>query len=708
MFQSLESTNSVSSKKSLTLDTSLRYLKGVGPKLAEIFAKKNLHVLRDLIHWYPRTYRDQRMTHDFSSLTAGSYVTMYGEVAQKRVLRLGKRKRIYEMIVNTSGGSISCKYFHLPYRGYFDSINIDQSVKVSGRISFYRRYPEMHHPDIHPFNENEKQEDELIPVYTELEHISQYKIRKLIHLVLSALKDAPEFLCDPLPKWLLEKYQLIDRFTALKEIHQPDAQFSQDYFQFRSPAQRRLIFEEFFLLQLYMAQKKVGLEKEHADSMTPSYQLRDQLKNSLSFKLTTAQERTVNEISQDLCQSFPMHRLVQGDVGCGKTIVAALAACQVIENHFQCALMAPTEILAEQHYHNLSSLLNPLGIRTALLTGKTKAKEKRMILEQLATGYTMFCVGTHALIQEQVQFHKLGLVIIDEQHRFGAHQRSLLKEKGKHPHFLVMTATPIPRSLAMTFYGDLDVSVIDEMPPGRQKIITRKTYLSRRNKVLGFLEEQIKKGRQAYVVYPLVEESEHIDLKNATAEYEKLKEQFTQFKIGLLHGRMSVDEKQKVMLDFVNGDIQILVSTTVIEVGVDVANVSMMIVENAERFGLSQLHQLRGRVGRGIHQSYCVLILGGGFSKEADARLSMMEKTNDGFKIAEADLELRGPGEFLGTRQSGLPEFKLASLVRDGRLLQEVKQAANQLIQMDPLLENPQHQQLKKEMEVLADKFLPG
>ncbi len=708
MLQSLENINSTSSKKLLTLDTPLRYVKGVGPRLAEIFAKKDLHVLQDLVHWYPRTYRDQKTAHNFSSLAAGSYVTMYGEVAQKRVLRLGKRKRLYEMIVTTPGGSISCKYFHLPYRGYFDSIHIDQPVKVSGRISFYRKYPEMHHPDVHPFNENEKQEDELIPVYSELENISQHKIRKLIHLALSTLKTAPEFLCDPLPKWLQEKYQLTNRFAALKEIHQPDVKFSQDYFQFRSPAQKRLIFEEFFFLQLYMAQKKVGLEKEHADSMAPNYLLRDRLKNSLPFTLTMAQERVIGEIGHDLCQHFPMHRLVQGDVGCGKTIVAALASCQVIENHFQCALMAPTEILAEQHYSNLSALLNPLGVRTALLTGKTKAKDKRIILEQLATGYTMFCVGTHALIQEQVQFHKLGLVIIDEQHRFGAHQRNLLKEKGKHPHFLVMTATPIPRSLAMTFYGDLDVSAIDEMPPGRKKTITRKTYLSRRNKVLGFLEEQIKQGRQAYVVYPLVEESEHIDLKNATTEYEKLKAQFIHFKIGLLHGRMNVDEKQKIMLGFVNGDIQILVSTTVIEVGVDVSNASVMIVENAERFGLSQLHQLRGRVGRGEHQSYCVLILGGGFSKEANHRLSMMEKTNDGFKIAEADLELRGPGEFLGTRQSGLPEFKLASLIRDSRLLQEAKQAASQLIQIDPLLEKSEHQQLKKEMEALACRFLPG
>ena len=707
MLQLLENKKSVSLKKTLTVSTPLRYLKGVGPRIADLFAKRNVHTLQDLVHWYPRGWRDQKMAHEFSHLSDGAYVIMYGTVKSKKILRLGARKRMYEVMIQTAGGVIACKYFHLPYRGYFDGIHLDQEVKISGRISYYRQYPELHHPDIFPFNEKESQEDQLIPLYTEMENISQHKIRKLIHLALETLKASPDFY-DPLPEWLRDKYRLVPLLEAIQNLHQPDASLSQEYFTFCAPAQRRLIFEEFFFLQLYMTQKKASFKKEKSICIVNKNLLSAKLMKSLNFTLTNAQKKVVQEITQDLSYSSPMHRLVQGDVGSGKTIVAALAACQVIEAGYQCALMAPTEILAEQHYHHLRNLLNPLEVELALLTGKTKAKEKKLILEQLASGEIMFCIGTHALIQEAVKFHHLALVIVDEQHRFGAHQRSLLKEKGSYPHFLVMTATPIPRSLAMTFYGDLDISIIDEMPPGRQKIITRKTYLSRKSHVLHFLEEQIKKGRQAYIVYPLVEESEHIDLKNATQEYEKLKQTFPNFKIALLHGRMRIDEKQQIMSNFVAGDTQVLVSTTVIEVGVDVPNASVMVVENAERFGLSQLHQLRGRVGRGVHQSYCVLILGKGFSKEASLRMAMMEKTNDGFKVAEVDLELRGPGEFLGSRQSGLPEFKLANLVRDSQILKEAKTAATELITMDPLLKNPEHALLKKEMQKLSQVFLPG
>ena len=698
----------------LTLETSLQYLKGVGPKLAEIFAKRNIHNLNDLIHWCPRVYRDQRIIDDFTGLQPGSYVTMYGEVVRKKVFRpyvsKGRGgKRMYEMVISTAGGWITCKYFRLPYRGYFDNIAMDQKVKIVGRITFYKNRPEFHHPDIYPFNPTEKQEDIIVPVYTEIEKISQNKIRKIINTAFSFLKENPDFLnSDPLPQQLKEENKLIDKISALEQIHQPPHQFIDDYLKFRSPAQKRLIFDEFFFLQLYMGLKKTGLEKDKAYPMSSMYSLSQQLKKSLPFQLTNAQERVLKEIETDLQNTFPMHRLIQGDVGCGKTIVSLLTCCQVIENHFQCAIMAPTEILAEQHYQNAQKFLEPLGIKVTLLTGKTRTREKRNILEKLISGYTSLCIGTHALIQESVQFKKLGLVIIDEQHRFGVHQRSLLKKKGVHPHFLVMTATPIPRSLAMTLYGDLDVSVIDEMPLGRKPVLTRKTYHSKRDKVWAFVENQVQKGRQAYIVYPLVEESEHIDMKNAMEEYENLKTRFPNFTLGLIHGRLNFFEKQEEMSRFVNGQTQILVSTTVIEVGVDVPNASMMVVENAERFGLSQLHQLRGRVGRGEHKSYCVLILSGGFSKEALSRLSIMEQTSDGFKIAEADLKIRGPGEFLGTKQSGLPEFKVANLVRDGQILQMAKTAASQVIKKDPYLEKPEHRLLKKEMQNLSSQFLPG
>ena len=695
--------------KSLNPESRIQYLKGVGPRLAEVFAKKNIYTLYDLIHWYPRTYRDQRMVHHFSQLVPGSYVTMYGHVVRKKILKLRGRKNIYEMVIQTKGGWVACKYFRLPYRGYFDGLEIDQKVKVVGQVSYYRNQLEFHHPDIYPFKDNEEQKDALIPVYTEMEKVSQNKIRKMITTAFSALKQNENFLTsDPLPQWLREEYNLIGKIAALELIHQPDQSQVEDYLQFRSPAQRRLIFEEFFFLQLYMGMKRAGLKKEHTYSIKACSSLFEKLKSSLPFSLTSAQERVLEEISRDMEKNQPMHRLIQGDVGCGKTIVALLACCPVIENGFQSAIMVPTEILAEQHYKNALSLLKPLGINISLLTGKTRVREKRDILEKLVSGYTSLCIGTHALIQESVQFKKLGFVVIDEQHRFGVHQRGLLKEKGMHPHFLVMTATPIPRSLAMTLYGDLDVSIIDEMPKGRKPVVTKKTYPSKREKVWEFLESQVRSGRQAYVVYPLVEESEHIDLKNAVEEYEKLKKRFPDFKLGLLHGRLSFFEKQEIMSAFLKREVQILVSTTVIEVGVDVANANMMVVEHADRFGLSQLHQLRGRVGRGEYKSYCVLTLSNGFSEEALSRMSIMEQTNDGFKIAEADLEIRGPGEFLGTRQSGLPEFRVANLVRDGLVLQQAKESALKLIKKDPHLSQPEHQLLRKKMQEFSTRLLPG
>ncbi len=704
----MEKTKESAYMKTLKPESSLQYLKGVGPYLAEVFSKKNIHTVQDLIHWYPRTYRDQRIIHNFSQLVPGAYVTLHGYVARKKVFKLGGRKTIYEMAVKTQGGSIACKYFRLPYRGYFDGLEIDQKVKVVGKVTYYRNQPELHHPDIYPFKADEET-DVLVPVYTEMEKISQNKIRKMITTAFFMLKQSSDFLnSDPLPLWLREENNLVSKITALEQIHRPNQNQVEDYLRFRSPAQKRLIFEEFFFLQLYMGMKSSGLKKEQSYSIKSSSTLSDKLKNSLSFSLTAAQERVLEEIGRDMQNSYPMHRLIQGDVGCGKTIVALLSASLVMENGLQCAIMAPTEILAEQHYRNSCSLLQPLGINVSLLTGKTRVKQKRDILEKLASGYTSLCIGTHALIQESVLFKKLGLVIIDEQHRFGVHQRGLLKEKGVHPHFLVMTATPIPRSLAMTLYGDLDVSVIDEMPKGRQAVITKKTYQSKRDQVWSFLESQIQAGRQAYIVYPLVEESENIDLKNAVEEYEKLKKRFPDFKLGLLHGRLSFFEKQEVMSDFLKAEIQILVSTTVIEVGVDVANASVMVVEHADRFGLSQLHQLRGRVGRGKHKSYCVLVFSNGFSEEAANRLSIMEKTNDGFKIAEADLEIRGPGEFLGTRQAGLPEFRVAHLVRDVSLLQQAKTAAFKMIKKDPYLSLPEHQLLKKEMQKLSNRLLPG
>ena len=471
-----------------------------------------------------------------------------------------------------------------------------------------------------------------------------------------------------------------------------------EFIEEKSVYHRRVIFEEFFWLELYLAAKKTGVKKEGAPSFAPKLDLVEKLRKNLPFQLTGAQERAFKEVVKDLEKPHPMHRLVQGDVGSGKTLVALMASLIAVENKFQAAIMVPTEILAEQHDQNARKFLEPLGITVGLLTGSMKSSERHQTYEMLKSGMIQVVVGTHALIQEAVEFANLGLVIIDEQHRFGVHQRSQLKQKGVSPHFLVMTATPIPRTLAMTVYGDLDVSVIDELPPGRSPIQTRVTYESKRPQVIKFLGDQLAKGRQAYVVYPLVEESEKIDLKNAVTECERLKAELPDRQIGLLHGKMKPEEKDEVMSKFRKGEYHVLVSTTVIEVGVDVPNANLMIIEHAERFGLSQLHQLRGRVGRGQHKSFCVLVLGHAVSEESRTRCEIMESTTDGFKIAEEDLKIRGPGEFLGARQSGLAGFKMANLVRDVKILQEARDAAFEVLEKDPELDRGEHSNLRAEL----------
>lgn len=503
---------------------------------------------------------------------------------------------------------------------------------------------------------------------------------------------------ERLPDWLRDKYVLVPRFEALEKIHLPPGDAGREFVDQTSRYHRRVIFEEFFWLELYLAARKTGIQKESAPVFKARTELVERLRKALPFQLTGAQNRAFDEVLKDLGRGHPMHRLVQGDVGSGKTLVALMASLVAIENKFQAAIMVPTEILAEQHDRNAREFLEPLGVQVGLLTGSMKQSERNQTYEMLKNGLIQICVGTHALIQEAVEFASLGLVIIDEQHRFGVHQRSLLKQKGISPHFLVMTATPIPRTLAMTVYGDLDVSVIDELPPGRSPIQTRVSYESKRPQMLQFLRDQLEKGRQAYVVYPLVEESEKIDLKNAVEECDKLREQLPGRNVGLLHGKMKPAEKEDVMRRFRNGEFHVLVSTTVIEVGVDVPNANLMIVEHAERFGLSQLHQLRGRVGRGEHKSFCVLMLGHAVSDESRARCEIMERTTDGFKIAEADLEIRGPGEFLGARQSGLAGFKMANLVRDVKILQEARTAAFEVFERDRQLDRSENEVLRNEL----------
>ena len=518
-----------------------------------------------------------------------------------------------------------------------------------------------------------------VPVYRKINDVRPKQLREVMHRVLAALTDSA--ISETLPADLLKRQKLVSRAVALRQIHFPPEDVSlADYENARSPAHRRLIFEELFWLTLGLAAKRGQRIKESKDrSVKIDDAIKKRIASVLPFKLTDAQRRVVKEIFGDLKSDAPMNRLLQGDVGSGKTIVALISMLTAMENGYQTALMAPTEILAEQHARNIKRILARSPYRIELLSGSIKSADKKRLHQAIAGGEVHAVIGTHALIQEAVKFGNLGLAVIDEQHRFGVMQRAELRSRGMNPDVLVMTATPIPRSLAMTVYGDLDVSIIDELPPGRTPIETR-VFADNgddRKQVKQLLARELRAGRQVYVVYPLVEESEKMDLRDATRRYEYLRDKvFPRFSVGLLHGRMKSEEKDEVMRRFVKGEIQILVSTTVIEVGVDVPNASVMVVEHAERFGLSQLHQLRGRVGRGAEQSYCVLLASEKQTDVARERLGIMEQTNDGFKIAEKDLEIRGPGEIMGTRQAGLPEFRIANVVRDLDILQAARSEA--------------------------------
>ncbi len=680
----------------LSLDTEIQYLKGVGPSLGTLFSRHGIKTIQDLLQNYPRAYEDQRAARNIASLKVDDVVSVKANIVSVASYNMGKSTRkIYDVLVRDSSGQVKCKFFRTPYRGYFERFKPNQEVRVVGKVTHYRGHVEFHHPDIKDIEPDEAVSDALIPIYVETEGLSTTKISKLI---LSALNQLQEWPLEKLPKAVIEKQQLISYREAIEKIHHPESELGNLYNEFRSAAHRRLIFEEFFWLEIYLASKKAGLKSEKGFTFNNEEIMLTKLIQALPFKLTGAQLLAVDEINKDLESGKPMNRLVQGDVGSGKTLVSFLAALKAIESKFQVCLMAPTEILAEQHYQTAQKLLQPLGVNVSMLTGKTKTKERVQILEKLISGETHFLIGTHALIEDWVQFQNLGLVVIDEQHRFGVAQRGILKNKGCSPHFLIMTATPIPRTLAMTVYGDLDVSIINEMPLGRTPIQTRVITEVKRPQAIKFMLEQIAKGRQAYVVYPLVAESEKIDLKNATDEAEKLKTEFPDIRIGLLHGKMKSQEKDDIMKQFRAHEIDVLVSTTVIEVGVDVPNATIMIIEHSERFGLSQLHQLRGRVGRGQHKSFCVMIMGYAVSQETRERVEFMEKTNDGFKVAEFDLQIRGPGEFMGARQSGLPGFKMANLVRDFEILKIARDHAFEIIAADPKLQKKEHALLKEEV----------
>ena len=693
-------------KSKSRLSNPIQFVKGVGPRLAEILEKKGVRTIEDALYFLPRCYEDRRHLKKISQLRTGERETGFGEILLSgSVYYQGRRRRVFEAVVGDGSGSISLKWFYGNERYLRGRFKKGNRLIFSGEVRWFNGQREIHHPDVEMVD-GDIEEDYLnfkriVPVYSETEGLHQRTLRKILKTILEEVGDE---LSSPIPKEVLERQRLIGFPEAVRYVHfPPDDAPLEMLNRHRSEGHRRIIFDEFFFLELGLAMKKRKKGLEPGFSFRAKGDLSRQLRNLLSFRLTKSQEKVIAEIREDLERPYPMNRLIQGDVGSGKTLVALMACLHVIECGYQAAIMAPTEVLAEQHHLNLHRWVDPLGIQVALLTSSIKGSDREDLHDRIRSGEKQLVIGTHAVIQEGVEFQGLGLAIIDEQHKFGVVQRGLLRKKGRHPDVLVMTATPIPRTLAMTVYGDLDVSIIDEMPPGRMPIETKVFPESARERVYRIIDDEVRKGRQAFVVYPLVEESEKLDLKDASRMAEHFQRDiFPEFRVGLLHGRMRSDEKEGIMVAFQEGKIQVLVATTVIEVGIDVPNASVMMVEHAERFGLSQLHQLRGRIGRGRYPSKCILLAQYRKSEEAGIRLRVMERTMDGFQIAEEDLALRGPGEFFGVRQSGLPDFRVGHFLRDTPILMEARKEAFRLLQEDPDLIHPSHRGLK---EVLLKKW---
>ena len=693
----------LTSLQMLELATSVQFVKGIGPRLADVLAAKGIHTVDDLLHYLPFRYEDRLNPRNISELRAGEMATVIAEVRTSGLFRT-RRMPIFQMTAGQGRTRLKCIWFNATYLR--DKFKPGQMVALYGKVEEDYRGGELQltQPQFEIIGDSSATDADasgsteqkvaasleigrIVPIYETAGQgrLTSRWFRRVIHTALTDLAPDP---ADPIPAAVRNRVSLIPPREALQNVHWPEPGESLEELQSsRTPAHVRLIFEELFFVELGLELKRRQQKAQTGIAFQLDDRVRSAIKKILPFHPTNAQKRALKEIASDMAKPSPMRRLLQGDVGSGKTIVAFEAAIIAMENGFQVALMAPTEILAQQHYFSARRILEAVGYRIVLLTGSLEDDRKREIRRHIAQGNAQLVIGTHALIEQSVEFAKLGLVIVDEQHRFGVLQRfKLMKKTGDvetgvlpagEPDVLVMTATPIPRTLALTLYGDLDVSVIDEMPPGRTPIVTYRLADDRSDEVWAFVRKQVAAGHQAYVVYPVIEENEERELKAAMKMYRELSQRiFSDLRVGVLHGRMEADLKDQVMAMFQKGELDILVSTTVIEVGVDVANASVMVIEHAERFGLAQLHQLRGRIGRGAAKSHCILMTGGTVSEDGERRLDAMVRTNDGFQIAELDLELRGPGEFFGTRQAGLPSFQVANLIRDRQLLEAAKREA--------------------------------
>lgn len=686
------------------LDTPIEFIKGVGPSRADVLKKDlGLFTFRDMLSHYPFRYIDRTKYFKINQINLDSqYIQVVGRVISKKVIGEKRTKRIVAVFKDETG--IMELVWFQSLKWVEDNITVGVAYVAFGKPTFFNGTFSISHPEMELYQNKPVGRGNLTlqPVYNSTEKLKKFTLdsKGIQRLVAGLLDQVISQVPENLPQYILNKYQLPDKKMALLNIHFPKNQKD------LNAAERRLKFEELFFIQLQLLHNKQlrqlkfkGVKFDRVGEKVNRF-----YKEFLPFELTNAQKRVVKEIRIDTQRGIQMNRLVQGDVGSGKTAVALMSMLLANDNGYQACMMAPTEILARQHYASITELVTDDLVKVAILTGNTKKKERTILHEQLENGEIDILIGTHALIEDKVQFKNLGLVVIDEQHRFGVEQRAKLWRKNViPPHILVMTATPIPRTLAMTLYGDLDVSIIDELPAGRKPIETRHLFEGQRLRMFGFMKQEIAKGRQVYIVYPLIKESEKLDLLHLEAGVEQLSYQFPRpdYQISIVHGQMPNADKQFEMQQFIDGKSQIMVATTVIEVGVNVPNASVMVIENAERFGLSQLHQLRGRVGRGSDHSFCILMSGNKLSKEGKVRLETMVRTNNGFEISEIDLQLRGPGDITGTQQSGVLDLKLADLAKDQIILSEARNTVIELFETDPQLEKPEHAILKLHLQKL-------
>jgi ATP-dependent DNA helicase RecG len=694
-------------EKSFTnIKTPVRYIKGVGPKKSEILARIGIYTIEDILYYLPKRYEDRSNIIPIKDLKAGESQTVQGEIIVSGLRTSKTGVPIFQVAVNDSTGIVHAVWFNQPYLK--EALKKGDKIILYGKVERYDRLQIMQ-PEYEILEENETDSiniGRIVPVYTLTAQLTQKFLRSL---VFKALEEHTRLLIEKLPTYMIAREKLVDVKFAIRNIHFPAN------FVMLEKAYKRIVFEEFLALQLALALRKKGAAAENSALGHSIIRgaLLEAFKGGLPFEFTEGQKQAIADIERDMSRGRPMNRLLEGDVGSGKTVVAAHALVLAAQNGFQGVLMAPTEVLARQHFIVLSELLMPLGMNIVLLIGGLDAKTRQRIYTEIKEGFINIVVGTHAIIQEGLEFKKLGLAVIDEQHKFGVEQRAVLRSKGYNPHVLVMTATPIPRTLALTVYGDLDISVIKELPKGREPIATYWVEEDKREEIYDFIREEVSKGRQAYVVCPLIESHRRGGImenqmsprrcaQSAVETYDLLKnEVFTDYNVGLLHGKMDSKEKDKIMKEFKKGKTQVLVSTVVIEVGIDIPNATVMLIENAERFGLSQLHQLRGRIGRGEHESYCIL-LSNPRTDAAVERLKAIEGTLDGFQIAEVDMDIRGPGELFGTRQHGLPEIRFGNLAKDFDIMEAARKEAFALVERDPNLKEEHHKGLKS---VLGERF---